>query len=224
MNAFLESTVDNWKDLWNNPYKKNRFILGTIVWLVVIFTLPYFFNYIEKRKGVVLNDVVLQVLPSYDVSAIIFSIIWGTIALIVIRAVNNPSIYITYCWTFIFICVARVITISLIPLNPPHGYIPLADPLTGVFYGNNVISKDLFFSGHVSTILLIFLCLKTRGDKTIAFIATMCVAGLLLVQHVHYTIDIIAAPVFVYTLYWVTRKFVYKRAIRKKRRRSVVTH
>jgi hypothetical protein len=224
LNAFLESTVDNWKDLWNNPYKKNRFIIGTLVWLVVIFTLPYFFNYIEKRKGVVLNDLVLQELPPYDVSVIIFSIIWGMIALIVVRAINNPSIYITYSWTFIFICVARVITISLIPLNPPHGYIPLIDPLTGVFYGNNVISKDLFFSGHVSTVLLIFLCLKKRSDKIIALMATVCIAGLLLVQHVHYTVDVVAAPFFVYALYWITRRFVYRRAVRKKRRRGAVAH
>jgi hypothetical protein len=222
LSNYFESTVENWKSLWNNPYQKRRFIIGTLLWLIVIFLLPYFFDYIEKRKGTTINDQLLALIPAYNVSIYIFSIIWGTILLIVVRAINNPSIYIVYCWTFIFICVARASTIGLIPLNPPIGYIPLADPLTGVFYGNHVISKDLFFSGHVSTIFLIFLCLKKRSDKILALIATFCVAGLLLVQHVHYTIDVIAAPFFVYALYWITRRFIYRRAVRKKRRRRPV--
>lgn len=130
--------------------------------------------------------------------------------LILIRAINNPSIYITYCWTLIFICIARIISISLVPLDPPLGLIPLVDPLSSVFYGNASITKDLFFSGHTSTMFLIFLCLERKTDKMIALIGTTCVAFLLLVQHIHYTIDIAAAPVIVYSLYKLTRYFLYK--------------
>ena len=103
--------------------------------------------------------------------------------------------------TFIFVTILRVLAISLIPLDPPKGLIVLTDPLTGVFYGQSTITKDLFFSGHTSILFLTILCLEKKNDKIIASIATLIVACLLLVQHVHYTIDIIAAPIIIYPVF-----------------------
>ncbi|HEX3386290.1 MAG TPA: phosphatase PAP2-related protein, partial [Mucilaginibacter sp.] len=70
--------------------------------------------------------------------------------------------------------------------------------------------KDLFFSGHTSTMVLIYLCLQKRTDKLIALIAAFAVACLLLVQHIHYTIDVLAAPVVVYPCYRLTRYLFFK--------------
>jgi hypothetical protein len=186
-------------------------IIGTLLMLAVVFILPFFFNHIEKRHGVSLNDWVLSQIPPHNESILIFAIIWSMILLAVIRAIYDPSIYITYCWTLIFVCIARLITISLVPLDPPVGLIPLTDPLTSVFYGREVITKDLFFSGHTATLVLIFLCLKRKTDRVIALLAVIAVAFLLLVQHIHYTIDILAAPVIVYVLYRITTYFLYKK-------------
>jgi hypothetical protein len=40
----------------------------------------------------------------------------------------------------------------------------------------------------------------------IAFIGSLLVGGLLLVQHVHYTIDVLGAFVFTYPLYWIAKR------------------
>ena len=176
--------------------------------LAVVFTLPSFFNYIQKRHGVFLNDWFLALIPPHNVSIAIFSIIWGMGLLIIYRAVHNPQIYINYCWTLILVCIVRIITISLIPLDPPAGLITLTDPLTGVFYGESLITKDPFFSGHTATLTLIFLCLEKRSDKYLGLLAIIIVAVLLLVQHIHYTMDIIAAPFFVYACFLFTRNLL----------------
>ncbi len=97
-----------------------------------------------------------------------------------------------------------MISISIVALNPPVGLIPLTDPLTGVFYGQAIITKDLFFSGHITTVMLIFLCLEKKTDKIIAFFSIIAIAILLVIQHIHYTIDILAAPVITYTVYRFT--------------------
>lgn len=91
--------------------------------------------------------------------------------------------------------------IGLISLNPPAGLIPLADPITNQFYGQRYITHDLFFSGHTTTVFLIFLCLKKKTDRIYALSASILLGILLLVQHVHYTIDVLAAPVFTYAFY-----------------------
>jgi len=202
---------DNWKVTWNSRYKRWQVITGTVIMFAIIYTLPIFFGHIEKRKGAVLNDWLLVRIPPHNVSVLIFAIIWVMVLLILIRTFNHPSIYITYCWTLVFVCMVRFVTISVVALDPPPGMIPLVDPLSGVFYGNNVvITKDLFFSGHTTTMVLIFLCLEKRTDKIIALIAAFAVAYLLLVQHIHYTIDILAAPVVVYPCYRLTRYIFFK--------------
>ena len=204
------SLKHNWKVIWNSRYKRYQMIIGTVIILAIVFTLPFFFGHIQKRKGAVLNDWLLARIPPHDVSVLIFALIWGMVLLILIRTIKNPSIYITYCWTLIFVYIVRFVTLSVVALDPPPGLIPLVDPLGSVFYGNAAITKDLFFSGHTATMVLIFLCLERRTDKIIALIAAFAVAYLLLVQHIHYTIDILAAPIVVYACYRLTRYLLYK--------------
>ncbi len=199
-----------WKETWNTPHKKQQIVIGTVIMLIVVFIMPHFFNLIEQRKGIVLNDWLLAIIAPRNVSIVIFALIWAMILLIIVRAIRDPSIYITYCWAYAFVCIARLTSISFVPLDPPLGLIRLTDPLTGVFYGNSNITKDLFFSGHTATLTLIFLCLKSRNDRIIAFTATVAVAFLLLVQHIHYTIDVLTAPIFAYGFYRGTRYFLIK--------------
>ncbi|MDB5127599.1 phosphatase PAP2-related protein [Mucilaginibacter sp.] len=197
-----------WTAALQSPKKRDKLLIGSFIVAIILSTLPIFFNHIQKRKGIVLDDWVLAHLPAYDVSVIIFAIIWGMAILIFIRALYNPVIYINYVWTLIFINIARMTSIYLVALDPPNGLIHLVDPLTGIFYGNVVITRDLFFSGHTSTLVLIFLCLEKRTDKILGFIAIVVVMVLLLVQHIHYTIDVIAAPVIVYIIFLLTRYFL----------------
>ncbi|WP_202925353.1 phosphatase PAP2-related protein [Mucilaginibacter sp. 14171R-50] len=197
-----------WTAALQSPKKRDKLLIGSFIVAIILSSLPLFFSFIQKRKGTVLNDWVLAHVPAYDVSVVIFTIIWGMALLILIRALYNPVIYINYVWTLIFINIARMLTIYLVALDPPKGLIHLVDPLTGVFYGNNVITRDLFFSGHTSTLVLIFLCLEKRTDKILGFISIVAVMALLLVQHIHYTIDVVAAPVIVYMIFVLTRRLL----------------
>ncbi|MDM8176234.1 phosphatase PAP2-related protein [Olivibacter sp. 47] len=63
-----------------------------------------------------------------------------------------------------------------------------------------------FFSGHTSTMFLIFLCLPNRVDKLLALIATLLVGSMVLIQHVHYSIDVLAAPLFTWCCFWLGRE------------------
>src|SRR5690349_14444397 len=95
-----------------------------------------------------------------------------------------------------------MLTITLVPLDPPVGIIHLKDPLTSLTYGGRqlFITKDLFFSGHTSNLFMIYLCLQKKRDKQFALLATIVIATLVLVQHIHYSIDVIVAFIFTYAL------------------------
>jgi hypothetical protein len=204
------SAREIWKATWNTRHKKQQIIFGTVIMVAVVIIMPHFFNGIQKRNGKLLDDWLLAIIPPRNVSVAIFAIIWAMILLAIVRAMKDPSMYITYCWTYIFVTAARLTCISLVPLEPPTGLIQLTDPITAIFYGNSVITKDLFFSGHTATLTLICLCLKKRNDRIVATVATIVVAFLLLVQHIHYTIDVLGAPVFVYVFYRATRYVLFR--------------
>ena len=200
---------NNWKRAFDTSPKVVRLLSGSAILFTILSLLPHFFARIEKREGTVLNDWLLAAVPPHNVSAVIFIVIWGMGLLILFRAIYKPEIYVKYVWALIFVSIVRMITISLVALDPPTGLIPLVDPLTSVFYGGANITKDLFFSGHIATVTLIFLCLEKRNDKIIAFFSVITIACLLVIQHIHYTIDIVASPIITYTCFRLTKRWLF---------------
>lgn len=174
---------------------------------VILFSLPYFFSVIEKRNGISLNDILLSGIPAFNLSLPLFIIIWSMIFYMLFRCIQNPQILIVFLWSYILLSIVRMITISLLPLEPPAGLIVLNDPLTNFFYGQKFITKDLFFSGHMSSQFLIFLCLKNKNEKIVALASTLITGIIVLIQHVHYTIDVIAVPFFCTGIYYLALKF-----------------
>lgn len=198
------------KRLWINATKNTLFntllITGLIITALLFAAFPVFFQHIQKREGVLLNDVVLTRIAPLNVSIPLFIIIWGLGIFMSLRALQQPRMLLLFLWAFIFLSLFRITCIWLVNLAPPQGLIPLADPISNSFYGKNFITKDLFFSGHTSTIFLVYLCLQKKADKMAALLCTILVALLVLVQHIHYTVDVLAAPLFAGLSYYIGTK------------------
>lgn len=187
-----------WRNAWANPVFRKKTVIGSVFLALMLSFFPLFFSLIEKRDGVMLHDFVLSNIPTYDVSLLTFIIIWGMTIFLWIRCIQKPAIFIVALYSLILLFLVRMVTISLVPLNPPAGLIPMRDPISSLFYGGPkvFITKDLFFSGHTSTQLMIYFCLEKKKDKLIALMCTLLVGALVLIQHVHYTIDVVAALLF----------------------------
>jgi len=197
-----------WKNAWAIKHFRNKTIKGSILLSIVLVSFPRFFALIELRKGIVLQDYFLEQIPSADLSIPIFIIIWGTALLLLNRLIKDPAIFLQFLISFLILCITRIISIWLVQLDPPIGLIPLNDPVTSIFYGgkNVFIQKDLFYSGHTATQFLMFLTLKKRHEKIITGITTLLIAILVLIQHVHYTIDVLAAFPLTLLVYFVGKK------------------
>jgi membrane-associated phospholipid phosphatase len=180
-----------WQGAWSASGFRNKMIVGTVLLAGTMFSFPYFFQWIEARPGTALPDPLLHWLPAHNVSLPLFILIWSLTALALFRAIQNPRILLVFIWSYVLLSVLRMLTIALLPLEPPANLIALADPLSNFFYGPKFVTKDLFPSGHTSTMFLLFLCLTGRRDRRLALVVTFAVASLLLIQHVHYTVDIL---------------------------------
>lgn len=190
-----------WSVAWQSSVFRRKLVIGVVSLLALLATFPYFFATIEKHSGPVLNDWLLSRIPPVDVSLIIFLVIWATALLLLIRVRRSPALFMMFVYSYVIVSLSRMVSINVMPLNPPIGLIPMVDPITNAFYGKVYITKDLFYSGHTSTIFLMFLCFRRRGDRIIALVGSLIVGALLLVQHVHYTIDVLCAFAFTYPLY-----------------------
>jgi len=197
-----------WKDnLQSSDYRK-KLIVGLSLISLILLSLPFFYQAIELRNGIQFNDYILNKLPSYDLSLFIFIVIWSMTLLTFSRFKQDPNLFLTFLWGFILINLSRFVSIGLIPLDAPNDLIPIIDPISNQFYGPKFITKDLFFSGHTAAMFLMFLCLKKRTDKILALAATIFIGIAVLLQHVHYTLDVIMAPVITYFIWVGSRKIV----------------
>ena len=197
-----------WRDnLQSSDYRK-KLIVGLSLISLILLSLPFFYQAIEQRNGIQFNDYLLARLPSYDLSLFIFIVIWSMTLLTFSRFKQDPNLFLTFLWGFILINLSRFVSIGLIPLDAPRDLIPIIDPISNQFYGPKFITKDLFFSGHTAAMFLMFLCLKKRTDKILALTATVFVGFAVLLQHVHYTIDVVMAPVITYFIWIGAKKII----------------
>ena len=154
---------------------------------------------LEARTGVQLKDFVLQRIPPMDFSTLTFTLTYAALVSFLIYTINKPRLFILWMQAYCLLIIMRTLAIFFVSLEPPAGMILLQDPVTILFMsrpGGGYIVKDLFFSGHISAIVLFILVASNRKVKWFLGILAISVSILLLVQHVHYTIDIIAAPLF----------------------------
>ena len=196
----------SWSSAWSSITYKTKIFIAALLFIIVLLYFPFFFALIQKRQGISLADPLLDVLPAADVSVYIFLLIYLTVGLGIFRAAQSPALFLLFLCSCLFLALARIITMSIVPLEPPSNLVPLADPILAPFYHHNQITKDLFFSGHTSSVFLIYFILRKKWEKLLALVATVLVGILLLVQHIHYTIDVAIAPLFVYIVYTLAKR------------------
>jgi hypothetical protein len=153
----------------------------------------------ETREGIQLMDPLLLMIPAHDLSEIIFALTYAALATFLLSTIIQPITFIIGLQGYCLLIIMRTLSIYFVPLAPPDGMILLKDPVTILFMSKpdgGYIVKDLFFSGHVSTIMLFFFASNNKIIKRILLMLAITISILLLIQHVHYTIDIVAAPFF----------------------------
>ena len=188
-------------DQWKLVLKKHTFRIEIVATLISLYALMVFshsfFVFVELRKGLILNDILLRILPSINVSWIIFPLIYVSILTALCYLSFYPYLLLRSLQAYFLLTVFRITLIYFIPLDPPSGFVLLRDPLVDYFiYDQNIVTKDLFFSGHTSSLFLFYLVVKKKEIKMMLLLSTLLVGAFILIQHVHYTIDVLAAPFF----------------------------
>ena len=208
MKGKKKSLVDIWGKTFSARSSRNEFLIVLAILVVALFTLSNFLLFNELRKGATLDDPFLKQFAPVDVTWITFLIIYSGLIIAITYLIKKPDLLILAFLSYAITAFFRIAAMYSLPLNAPENIIPLNDPFVQLFGSGNILLKDLFFSGHTSTLFLIYLVITEKKVKNIFLFLTIAVAFCVLIQHVHYTIDVIAAPFFAYSSFILSRKIL----------------
>jgi hypothetical protein len=195
---YMSRIKGSWLSFWRIPDQRYEFIVAAIVLTIVMLSSVPFLTQIELRPGVQLQDPIFNYLPAHDLSGPIFYILYTALLMGLVFLLPSPDRLVIGFEAYAVFVLLRMITMSLVPLEPPSGLIPLVDPVLSFMYTGKQVNKDLFFSGHTATMYLLYLMLPAGKYRNIAFVGAIVMGACLLFQRVHYTVDVIVAPFFAY--------------------------
>lgn len=183
------------------------FFLTLFLLVLTLTAFVFFLTYNEHRAGYIFDDPILELFHPIAVSEITFFITYflGIYGLII--SFRTPQLFVGLLQAYTLMTLLRMLCLYSIPLEAPATIIPLKDTfLQSTFYSGRENLKDLFFSGHTATIFLFAFAFRKKKTKLLFFCGAAFVGVLVVAQHVHYSIDVLAAPLFAYTAVQIQKK------------------
>ena len=156
------------------------------------------------------DDPAFDILPAYDCSAIIFSITYGSLILFALTHFKKHFVLSKLAIAYAIMLIFRVITMTALPLKEPESIIFLDDVFLNTFIYQGELNADLFFSGHTGLLFILYFL----SEKKWYFLVLGVTLGILLmIQRVHYSIDVLAAIPFAWLTVYLTNQ-IFKRIVR----------
>lgn len=208
MPAHLPATLDvlrrpgaipaAWREAWSEQRFRVEAMLTPVALVAVLRVMARFLTWVERRPGVVLPDPVLALAPARDVTWLTFGLVYVGLLIALVLLFPYPRRLMAGAQAYAVMVLFRMGVMAVTPLEAPPGTIPLWDPLVQVLGTGEVLTRDLFFSGHTATLALLTLLAPGRASRRFFAVCTALVAVCVLWQHVHYTVDVLVAPFFAF--------------------------
>jgi hypothetical protein len=193
-----------WKSAWHDARFRRQAIATPVVLLVVLRAYGWVLRVVEVRPGVI------DLFAPRDLSSITFGLVYGVITVGVVRLAAHPRALVVGTQAYVLMTLLRMVALYLTPLDPPPAMIALRDPFAEHVTLGAPLTRDLFFSGHTATVFLFSLGVPGRWLPRAFALGTLLVAAAVLVQHVHYAVDVAVAPLAAFAAYrgatWLNRE------------------
>lgn len=193
MKEFLRS----YKEVFTHKKTLQNMLIGFLLFLFGLFVSYFAYEYIATTNGPVARDIFLDNLPTLDVALLFFLAIFfmGSVAIVlsILNPRRAPFILIA---TGLFFAI-RAFFLILTHLSPPNIE----------YYRGLSTGTDLFFSGHVGySFLLALMFWKNRFLKILFIALSIAMAALVLLGHLHYSIDVFSAYFIVYVIFIIAKR------------------
>ena len=193
-----------WKqDFWKT---KKLILLSFLFLCLAIFIYTLSANYSNKVNAISVPDLILDNTPTINLGFIyVFSILIITLTIFVYPLIFKIK-YLPYVIAqFSLLSILRSFFIALTHLNIPQNAAIYSAP---AWFGLIDPQNALFFSGHVAFSFLGFLLFRKEKISIFFLLATVLLGIVVLLMHVHYSIDVFAALFIAYGSYKLGNYFM----------------
>jgi len=198
------------KKSWIKEIKDNKYLIFlSLVLLAIALAIDYITGiYVQGIQGVVAQDFILDHLPTIDLHLIY---IYGIV--VIVAFLLFCPLFFTFnefhevIRQFSLLMAIRGIFTIFTHLTLPTGAIALDVPQALFFLD---FKNDFFFSGHTAVPFLGFLLFKKDKIRYFFLASSIIMAMVVLLMHVHYTIDVLSAFFITYGSYKIGVRFFDK--------------
>src|SRR3989344_913194 len=196
------------KDFWSKTNIVS--LLGGAVFFLFATIIQHFaYNYIDRTvNGTPVGDLLLDNLAVVNLDFFIVEGALVSTAIVLILFLLYPKYLIFSVKTLALFIIIRSFFISLTHLGVNLHQITLDPNSIGFFLYDFLYNakNDFFFSGHVGASFLFALIFWKQVTWRIVFLAISIIFAVsMLLAHMHYSIDIFAAPFITYGIYQMSR-------------------
>ncbi|MDE2079005.1 MAG: hypothetical protein KGI73_01315 [Patescibacteria group bacterium] len=184
------------------------FITGAVFLVVASYANSLAVQYANERVSNSVTDIILSNTPVFDVDGFF---IYGAIALIVIA--TAICVWRLRAAPFVMKSVALLVVIraafvSMTHISPYPEHVAVGPDMFTKLFPSVFTGSDLFFSGHTAIPFLLALMFWDNVYLRFLFLGfSAAFAVVVLLGHLHYTIDVAAAYFITYTIFVLAKKF-----------------
>lgn len=201
----MTEPLKSWRVEWSAPQIRARWILSLLVLAIALAIWQQFLGWVEQRPGVRLHDPVLASFEPIDLTYPSFVLVYGGLLAAIVLLLKNPRGFRVAALAYGLMVLIRTVMMYVTPLDPPEKMILLQDPFVALAGVQKTPTRDLFFSGHTATLALFSFVFETRARWFFA-LAAAAMAVMVLLQQVHYTIDVLVAPFIAFCAFRISEK------------------
>lgn len=202
--------MNKWLQKYQPYIKDRKFLISTglaLVLLAVGVVMTYFgIIYATERASSPVTDIILSNTPVFDLDALFLygPVIFYSIIGIYIIFFEPKKIPFTLKSIATFVII-RSLFISMTHIGPFPTHLQIAGSgILGVF----TTGSDLFFSSHTGLPFLMALVFwDNKHLRYLCLFSSILFAAVVLLAHLHYSIDVFAAFFITYTIFHLAEKF-----------------
>lgn len=201
--------VEKWKVFLSSSKNILLLIFSFSLMVVMLHFIARFIISVEQRPGFAFDDPFLNLFDAINLTWLIFLFLYFSVCLAIFFLIQEPKELVFAFLAYSLLLAFRIFCMFLLPLDPPKGIILLKDPIIEYFGTEITLTKDLFFSGHTSLMVLLFLLVNNKWAKAFLLGATFVVGFGVLLQKAHYTVDVVVAVFAAFCSYeWTKRVLI----------------
>ena len=200
MSSWFQNIIERYQSYFRQGSFLFSYAFSFVAICVSLLVMKYAWLYAGEKASNSVTDIILDNIPVFNVEALFVYGPFVLIGLVVIFLMCRPNWFPFTVKSIALFILVRSLFISLTHLSPFPTHIVIPDH--EFLYQLSSSGADLFFSGHTGLPFLMALIFWDNRVLRYFFIgASMLFGAVVLMGHLHYSIDVLAAYFITYSIF-----------------------